>query len=483
MVERMLATETNFFDHNRLLSLGETTEPAEEAPRLTPRRLRAVPRSERLAVPGPIVQPRLAMVLGVGPPAQGPKSAEPKDAAPLEALSPERAASEAPAAAPAATPEGGPAGRAPAAAAATPEGEPAERAPAEPSAEAAPKASPEPRWLTLMRWLTRLCVSLIFVVWIFILGFFVGRGTINESLPGVAWLESLTRGEAEEYPEYAEEPAEEPDMALARAGSLAAGLLAAPETGASGSAASGGSGSSGPSGTSGTPGTTRISLAAAATAPAIKRSLEAGEAMAGELPSRSTPPAGPSMESWPDAAEAVRSGDTPEDQGDLELAQGPSTVVTPMPAGPRPPATAVEPAAPAQQPVTEPVAESRPEPRPEPAIEPPAETAPEPPAQATAQAPAQAQAPADDDSDLFWPAKPGRSGRFTVQVASVKSEAEARAATERYIAKGFEAYFYRTESGRFPVRVGRYETEEQANIARQALIAAGAQGPYVSKLK
>ena len=54
MVERMLATETNFFDHRRLRNLGGRAEPAQASlPALKCKRLRPVSRLEKLLLPEP----------------------------------------------------------------------------------------------------------------------------------------------------------------------------------------------------------------------------------------------------------------------------------------------------------------------------------------------------------------------------------------------------------------------------------------------
>ncbi|MDR1657724.1 MAG: SPOR domain-containing protein [Deltaproteobacteria bacterium] len=93
------------------------------------------------------------------------------------------------------------------------------------------------------------------------------------------------------------------------------------------------------------------------------------------------------------------------------------------------------------------------------------------------------QTMAASNQDYFWPEKPKSTGKFTVQVASPTTESEAKAIAEQYLTKGFEAYYYHSQNGRhFPVRVGRYDSEAQANAAKELLAAAGANQPYVSKL-
>jgi cell division septation protein DedD len=86
------------------------------------------------------------------------------------------------------------------------------------------------------------------------------------------------------------------------------------------------------------------------------------------------------------------------------------------------------------------------------------------------------------DATVYWPGPPSGKGLYTVQVAAPTSEEEARATAESYRKRGFDAYYYATGKGRFPTRVGRYGTEKEAGTARDKLEAAGAKGPYVSKL-
>ncbi|MDR2301577.1 MAG: SPOR domain-containing protein [Deltaproteobacteria bacterium] len=89
----------------------------------------------------------------------------------------------------------------------------------------------------------------------------------------------------------------------------------------------------------------------------------------------------------------------------------------------------------------------------------------------------------DAGEDYFWPAKPTKKGLFTIQVGAVGNEEAAKAMVKKFTDLGFEdVYFYRTSSGRFNVRVGRYETEIQGKTAAVALSVAGAHQPYLSKL-
>ncbi|MDR1297916.1 MAG: SPOR domain-containing protein [Deltaproteobacteria bacterium] len=109
---------------------------------------------------------------------------------------------------------------------------------------------------------------------------------------------------------------------------------------------------------------------------------------------------------------------------------------------------------------------------------------------ATAQAPpeaaaetAAAPAPVPNQDDEFWPAKPNKSGAFTIQVGSTRSEAEAKEQVANYLNQGFaDAYCYKTKTGRYNIRIGRFETEEESRRAAEALAAAGAVKPYISKL-
>jgi cell division septation protein DedD len=87
------------------------------------------------------------------------------------------------------------------------------------------------------------------------------------------------------------------------------------------------------------------------------------------------------------------------------------------------------------------------------------------------------------DDDEFWPAKPAKTGAYTIQVGSTRSFEEAKEFANDYLEKGFpETYCYRTKTGRYNIRVGRYDTEEEAKKAVDLLVAAGANKPYVSKL-
>ncbi|MDR2612020.1 MAG: SPOR domain-containing protein [Deltaproteobacteria bacterium] len=94
---------------------------------------------------------------------------------------------------------------------------------------------------------------------------------------------------------------------------------------------------------------------------------------------------------------------------------------------------------------------------------------------------AAAARPAADET-VYWPKPPSGKGQYTVQVASPVSEEEARHLAEGYRKRGFDAYYYSTGKGRFPTRVGRYQTAKEAEEARARLAEAGSNGPYVSKL-
>jgi hypothetical protein len=96
--------------------------------------------------------------------------------------------------------------------------------------------------------------------------------------------------------------------------------------------------------------------------------------------------------------------------------------------------------------------------------------------------PTLAQAAKPQDDTVYWPGPPKGKGQYTVQVASPTSEQEARTVAERYRKQGFDAYYYATGKGRFPTRVGRFRTAKDADDAQKKLVAAGAKGPYVSKL-
>jgi septal ring-binding cell division protein DamX len=559
MVERMLATETNFFDHHRLRNLGGQAEAAPiSAPTLLRRSLRPVSRLERLTLPEP-PPPELPALAGLkARPEPGSlrlfKAPEGKKAVSEEAI-PEAAGQISlspgypkpgdtlitPADSPALPLNQEASGQkaesgAPAHEGANP-GPPAQKAPGglrllkggEQEAEAGPneeiKASEEvkpaiegetkpaePRWLSLMKWLTRLCLSLIFLVWIFILGFLVGRGTVNEVIPGLGWLESKA-GPADyqpapevdaELPPQASLPmvivkpegpkgsnprdAQGGGPALGQAGSMAAGLL--PYSGDSDLASL----NHVPELIAGSKGADKPEAVA-------KPASESGlSAMAGQNSSNqgaARPLAAKPSES-PTAAAAVAKP-TPKPSAEGGASQSAASQSSASQSSARR-VTAAEPTitvrAASREAERAAASSSDSEIRPAPAQPPqaqPAAARPAPPQPASAQPaqaqPAQAQpasgkpASAEDDSELFWPAKPERSGQYTVQVATANSEAEARTVTETYRRKGFEAYYYRTSSGRYPIRVGRYATEEQAKIARAALASAGAQGPYVSKLK
>jgi cell division septation protein DedD len=83
----------------------------------------------------------------------------------------------------------------------------------------------------------------------------------------------------------------------------------------------------------------------------------------------------------------------------------------------------------------------------------------------------------------YWPKAPQGTGTFTVQIASPTNENEAKSTVEKYRKKGFDAYYYPSTTGsRFPTRVGRYNTKEEAEVAKIKLEKEGAVGPYVSKL-
>jgi hypothetical protein len=557
MVERMLATETNFFDHHRLRNLGGQAEAAPiSAPTLLRRSLRPVSRLERLTLPEPPRPELLALAGQVARPEPGSlrlfKAPEGRRAAPEEAM-PEAAGSSlspgrpkagegligrAKSPAPPSSREAD--GQKAQSAARSPgeanPGSPARKAgelrllkggeeearsePNEAESEAqeakpaiAGETKPaEPRWLSLMKWLTRLCLSLIFLVWIFILGFLVGRGTVSEIIPGLGWLESqASPAQYEPFPEVDAELSPQAALpmvivkpegprgsnpggaqggapALGQAGSMAAGLL--PYSGDSDLASL----NHVPELIAGSKGADKPEAVA-------KRASESPRASAGQAsspPEAARPQAAKPSESPRAAAAAPKpSAERAANQSSARRVTAAEPTITvrsssrgaeraaasprPSESGPAPAQTAQAKPAPAQpaqaQPAQAQPAEAKPAPA-QPAQAQPAEAKPAP-----AQ-PAQAQpSPAEDDSELFWPAKPGRSGQYTVQVATANSEAEARAVTETYRRKGFEAYYYRTSSGRYPIRVGRYATEEQAGIARAALSSAGAQGPYVSKLK
>ncbi|MDR1677145.1 MAG: SPOR domain-containing protein [Deltaproteobacteria bacterium] len=88
-----------------------------------------------------------------------------------------------------------------------------------------------------------------------------------------------------------------------------------------------------------------------------------------------------------------------------------------------------------------------------------------------------------NDSDLFWPAKPSKPGHFTIQVGSADKESVAKDMVNEFLAKGFtDVYCYQAKSGRYNIRVGRYTTESEGLAVAVALAAAGANKPYLSKL-
>ena len=74
------------------------------------------------------------------------------------------------------------------------------------------------------------------------------------------------------------------------------------------------------------------------------------------------------------------------------------------------------------------------------------------------------------------PAEPAPKGAYTVQVAAVATEAEARSETEALKKKGFDAYYRKIEhQGKhfYRVRVGHLATRDDAHALMKKLSAAG----------
>lgn len=77
------------------------------------------------------------------------------------------------------------------------------------------------------------------------------------------------------------------------------------------------------------------------------------------------------------------------------------------------------------------------------------------------------------------------AGKFTVQVASYKTEAEAKAFTEDLVKKGLEAYYIKAElKGQtwFRVSIGSYTGQEEANSQLQKIYKEAKLKGFVTKI-
>ncbi|MDR1546030.1 MAG: hypothetical protein LBU12_04830, partial [Deltaproteobacteria bacterium] len=207
LVDRLLSTETTFFDHCRLKNLGrqpssppEKTDRSQTAKRILQGALaaaaaqgwptaQAVPRPEAPTRPSD----QAAATAQGWPTARAvPRPEEPtrpSDQAAAASASPSRQ----PQASPATTPDklpgkanGGSESQA---------AQPAEAAQAvgpEAATPQAPKAA-DSRWLTVVKWLTRLFCSLLFLACFFALGVLVGRGSLFSESPARSVTAEETR--------------------------------------------------------------------------------------------------------------------------------------------------------------------------------------------------------------------------------------------------------------------------------------------------
>ncbi|MDR1395218.1 MAG: SPOR domain-containing protein [Deltaproteobacteria bacterium] len=315
-----------------------------------------------------------------------------------------------------------------------------------PSAPQDRPAKPEPPWLNSVKWLTRLFFSLVFLVWIFILGVLVGRGSLWDNpaspLPGPAPMTGVPPEVTETDPLLAEYLLPPPSRPAARPAAAAD----YPYPAAAGYADPGEAWN-------------RLEETGAldTAGQLIPEAEEPGTAALIDLntpPKPAVSPAGSFRSLRPDARTEIVTSSVLRKPASVTAASG--TAAQNPPALTRPAASAIQPSY----------------------AQPPAAIQPAPPSQPP---PSQAQAQAQTQ-DEYWPAKPQGQGSFTVQVAAAKTDQEARQIAAKFQNSKQPAYFYRNSRGQYPVRVGRYRTMTEAETAKIALAAAGAKLPYVSRL-
>jgi cell division septation protein DedD len=305
----------------------------------------------------------------------------------------------------------------------------------------------EPSWLSSVKWLTRLFLSFVFLVWIFILGVLVGRGSLWEYPNGSFLNPAKPNSPAKMTVETAnwEEPAQTP-KAPSPAKTTDPPPKAGPSVASSASSASGASSVA-----------SNASVALNAFAPSDP-SFEAGpkagpdEDLNPQVTSREDPPASSPLEN--DESHLSEGDNLSEESMAGSFAKDPEI---------------------ARLSKFAPTEGSSPLIQAKPLTNPPKEIPKTPKAAPAPLAPSR-------EADSYWPAKPKGSGGFTIQVGSGKTATEAKKIVEHFQALNFSAYYYEKNSRNFPVRVGRYQSQAEAEADKAKLAKAGAFQPYVSKL-
>ncbi|MDR3203278.1 MAG: SPOR domain-containing protein [Deltaproteobacteria bacterium] len=365
----------------------------------------------------------------------------------------------------------------------------------------------EPRWLHPIKWLTKLTLSLAFIVWVFILGFLIGRGTISEYLPSLSnsneSLKTPDQAENEKALEInlAQNNALNPDplsqgpavnpyplgptldlnSLLSPEAPLGLNLGPLPQPQSTVSNQPKREALAGQ-----TNETTMLSLPAAPANTTTEGIEGAPPPAAGaEAQANNTRPitntrtlssakaensTAPPTRFTSSASRQTIAASLPV----LDYSQpSPPMVSTTLSVTPSSPTVTITPVSAAAK-ARQPQASSSPSA----AITP-----------STTTAPAAVSAPltppkvnSSDDDTLYWPAKPPQQGSYTIQIGSAKEEGQAKQTVQKYLNKGFEAYFYKTKAGRYNIRIGRYPTMSEAESAKAEVISAGASSPYVSKL-
>jgi hypothetical protein len=311
----------------------------------------------------------------------------------------------------------------------------------------------EPRWLHSVKWLTRLFFSLVFLIWVFILGFLFGRGTLSENIPilgetfaslsGQNASQTNSQAASQISSQISDDASTDQQAASAASSSGYSNLptdedfedqsftyplvIAVPQD--AGDAADVSVVSGGAIQDAASDGNDLKNASANASANA-----NAGSGAASDASRQASDQQSRTLDRGSLAAQTT--SDRLENEN---LASGAENNVSP--------ANSVAADA------------------------------------STSLASAQTPTTTRSENEIYWPAKPEKTGDFTVQVAFATSEKEAVKYAEFFLQKGFDAYYYQTKSKNYPVRVGRYETQEQAKSALERLKTAGAVQPYISKLQ